>query len=91
VRTARKGTRSGIRLAPAVVAIAATLVGLVVLLLINHGPWSKTSVSGPPTQITTEIVAENAGAKVTPTIPDSPVAPTPPGPTPANPPAGPHK
>jgi hypothetical protein len=57
------------RLGPATIALAIAVVGLVALLLVDHGPWNKPS-AGNTTMIEvgrTAGVAAAAGAVVTDT------------------------
>lgn len=68
---------------PVLVAAITAMLGVAGMLLVNHGSWSKPKLTYP--QVTTDAAAQTAGAKITPTVPESPIAPKPPGPALANP------
>lgn len=70
---------------PMVITAIIAVLGVATLLLVDHGPWSGTKPHDPETKMTTEIAVRNAGAKITPTVPESPISPKPPGPAPADP------
>ena len=72
---------------PVVIAIAVAGFGVLAMLIVDHGPWTRPRVQ------TAEIVnhkttgdgARAVGAKVTPTAPKSELEPNAPGPKPAEP------
>jgi hypothetical protein len=74
---------------PLAVAIAVAIVGLLGMLVVDHGPWTHPQVQDAQiaTYQTTGEAARAAGATVTPTEPKHLVEPIPPGPKPAEPPA----
>lgn len=75
------------RIIPALIAIAIAAVGLLSLILVDHGPWNKPMVQNE-TMIqygTTAAAAAAAGATVTTTPPKSALEPVAPGPKPAQP------
>jgi hypothetical protein len=77
--------RSGVK--PVTVATAVAIFGVLAMLLVDHGPWSRPIPQ--PAQIanyqTTGAAAHAVGAQVTPTEPKADIEPTPPGPKPAQP------
>lgn len=62
---------------PGVIALVVAGVTIAVMLLVDHGPWSRAKTQ--PAQVamyaTTGEAARAAGAKVLPTQPRSPVEP----------------
>jgi hypothetical protein len=62
-------------------------VGLLSLLIVDHGPWNKPHVQsqGTVNYATTAEAAHAVGAKVTPTAPKAEIEPVVPGPKPAQP------
>ena len=72
---------------PVAIAVVVAFVGLVALLVVNHGPWNKPVVKPPTTvpQGNTAAAAREVGATVTPTDPKSALEPVAPGPKPVNP------
>jgi hypothetical protein len=72
---------------PYVIALAVAIFGVLAMLIVDHGPWSRQRVH--PAQIamhkTTSEAASAAGASVTPTLPKSQLEPTAPGPKPVTP------
>jgi hypothetical protein len=72
---------------PLLVALTAAIVGLVSLLLVDHGPWNRPRVQsqGTANYTTTAEAAHAVGATVTPTAPKAPLEPVAPGPKPAQP------
>ncbi len=75
------------RVGPIIVAIAVAAIGLVSLILVDHGPWSKPRVQNG-TMIeygTTAGAAAAAGAIVTDTAPTQSIEPAAPGPKPVQP------
>jgi hypothetical protein len=75
------------RLGPATIAIAVAAIGLLSLLLVDHGPWSKPSVqAGTMLEYgTTAGAAAAVGAVVTDTTTKSALEPAAPGPKPVSP------
>ena len=70
----------------AVAAVVATF-GVLAMLIVDHGPWSKPKVqtAAEANYTTTGEAARAIGAKVTPTEPKAPLEPDPPGPKPVHP------
>jgi hypothetical protein len=79
-RTRRGGT-------PLAVAIAIAILGVLAMLIVDHGPWNKphmkTAVVADTT--TTGDAARDAGATVVPTEPKRQLEPDAPGPKPVHP------
>jgi hypothetical protein len=77
--------RSGVQ--PVTVASAVAILGVLAMLLVDHGPWSRPTVQ--PAEVanyhTTGAAAHAVGAQVTPTEPKPEIEPTAPGPKPAQP------
>jgi hypothetical protein len=73
-----KGSRRG----PLMVAIAIAVSGLLAMVIVDHGPWSRPQVQTAEvaTYQTTGEAAHAAGATVTPTAPKAAIEPDPPGP-----------
>lgn len=74
---------------PVLVALAIAIFGIVAMLVIDHGPWSRPqarTASLSDHQMATTQAAHDAGASVAPTAPQPAVEPEPPGPTQAEPP-----
>jgi hypothetical protein len=73
--------------APLIVSIAIAVLGVLSMLLVDHGPWSKPKVQNPvvANYSTTGEAARAAGAQVTPTEPKLEVEPEPPVPKPVHP------
>lgn len=72
---------------PLKVAIAVAVLGVVGMLVVDHGPWSKPKVQHPmvANYSTTGEAARAAGAQVMPTEPKLDVEPNPPVPKPVHP------
>lgn len=72
---------------PLLVAMAVAAAGVLGILVVDHGPWSKPKVQPAETAnySTTGEAARAAGATVMPTEPKPPIEPVPPGPKPAHP------
>jgi hypothetical protein len=72
---------------PLVVALTVAIVGLVSLLLVDHGPWNRPRVQsqGAVNYATTAEAAHAVGARVSPTAPKAALEPDAPGPKPAQP------
>jgi hypothetical protein len=68
-----------------VVAIAVAVFGMLAMLIVDHGPWSRPHVQTAEVAKTTGEAARAAGALVTPTLPKPVLEPKPPGPKPAQP------
>jgi hypothetical protein len=85
VRTIKERKRHGG--APLVVAAAIAALGVLGMLIVDHGPWAKPTVQPAATanHSTTGEAARAAGAKVMPTEPRGPIEPVPPGPKPVQP------
>jgi hypothetical protein len=72
---------------PLKVAIAVAVFGVLGMLVVDHGPWSKPKVQHPmvANYSTTGEAARAAGAQVMPTEPELEVEPNPPVPKPVHP------
>ena len=71
---------------PVVVALAVATFGMLAMLVVDHGPWSRPHVQGAEVDhTTTRAAARAAGATVTPTAPKTQLEPIAPGPKPAQP------
>ena len=73
---------------PALVALAIAVFGLLAMLIIDHGPWSRRHVQTAEIakHQTTGEAARSAGAAVAPTEPKSRIEPEPAVPKQAEPP-----
>jgi len=73
--------------APLKAAIAVAVLGMLALLIVDHGPWSKPKVQPAfmASYSSTGEAARAAGAKVMPTEPKLQVEPEPPVPKPVHP------
>jgi hypothetical protein len=69
---------------PIAIAVAIAIAGVLILLIANHGPWSKPDVQSGGSATTAEA-AQSAGATVTATEPKRLLEPDAPGPKPAQP------
>ncbi|WP_342727870.1 hypothetical protein AAFG07_14535 [Bradyrhizobium sp. B097] len=72
---------------PLLIAALVAILGVLGMLMVDHGPWSKPKVqpAASANHSTTGEAARAAGAKVMPTEPKTPIEPDPPGPKPAQP------
>ena len=72
---------------PLLIAVLVAIIGVLGMLMVDHGPWSKPKVqpAASANYSTTGEAARAAGAKVMPTEPKTPIEPDPPGPKPAQP------
>jgi hypothetical protein len=71
---------------PVMVAAAVAVFGVMAILVVDHGPWSRPHVQGVEVDYTTTGAAARAvGATVTPTEPKPELEPVAPGPKPAQP------
>jgi hypothetical protein len=72
---------------PVVVALAVAILGLLAMLIVDHGPWSRPQIQTAEVanHKTTGAAARAAGAMVTPTAPKPQLEPTAPGPKPVQP------
>jgi hypothetical protein len=72
---------------PVVVAVAVAIFGVLAMLIVDHGPWSRPHVQTVEVaeHRTTGEAARNAGAAVAPTAPRLALEPEAPGPKPAQP------
>jgi hypothetical protein len=78
---------------PIIIASAIAIVGLLAMLIVDHGPWARPKVQSPgevksttdAAAKATDAAAKAAGATVAPTQPQSPLEPPTPGPKPAAP------
>ena len=84
LREDRPGRTGG---APLKVAIVVAVLGVLGMLVFNHGPWNKPKLQHPmvANYSTTGEAARAAGAQVMPTEPKLDVEPNPPMPKPINP------
>jgi hypothetical protein len=69
------------------VALAVAIVGILAILIVDHGPWNRPQVqtAGVANYGTTGEASRAVGASVTPTAPKSELEPVAPGPKPAQP------
>ena len=72
-------------LVPSMIATAVAAVGVLSLILVDHGPWNKPEIKGETMYGTTAAAAHAAGAAVTETQPKTALEPVAPGPKPAQP------
>jgi hypothetical protein len=72
---------------PVVVATAVAIFGVLAMLIVDHGPWSRPTVQTAEiaNYHTTGAAARAVGAMVTPTAPKAELEPDAPGPKPAQP------
>jgi hypothetical protein len=70
---------------PLVVAIAIAALGVLGMLLVDHGPWNKPHLQTAEVHSSTKAAANAVGATVTPTTPKPAIEPDVPGPKPAQP------
>jgi hypothetical protein len=72
---------------PLLIAFAVAVFGVLAMLIVDHGPWSRTHVQTAEmaNYTTTGEAARAAGATVTPTAPKPQLEPIAPGPKPAQP------
>jgi hypothetical protein len=73
---------------PALVALAIAVLGILAMLIVDHGPWSRrhAQTAEMATHQTTGEAARSAGAGVVPTEPKSRIEPEPAAPRQAEPP-----
>jgi hypothetical protein len=72
---------------PVVMAIAVAIFGVLAMLIVDHGPWTRPQIQTAElaSHRTTGEAASAVGATVTPTEPTQGVEPAGPGPKPAEP------
>jgi hypothetical protein len=72
---------------PVVLALAVAVFGVLAMLIVDHGSWSKPHLQTAEMvdYPTTSAAAKAAGATVTPTAPKAQLEPIAPGPKPAQP------
>jgi len=72
---------------PVVIALAVAVLGILAMLIIDHGPWSRAHIrtAEMANHTTSGAAAQAAGATVTPTEPKPQLEPIAPGPKPAQP------
>jgi hypothetical protein len=72
---------------PVVFALAVAVFGVLAMLIVDHGPWSKSRLQTAEMvdYPTTSAAAKAAGATATPTAPRTQLQPIAPGPKPAQP------
>jgi hypothetical protein len=77
---------NGVR--PVTVALAVALFGILAMLVVDHGPWTRPHAQNAQVaqHTMTGHAAHSAGADVAPTAPKSPLEPDPLGPKRAEPP-----
>jgi hypothetical protein len=72
---------------PVAYAVAVAVLGLLSMLIVDHGPWNRPHVQTVEAHYaTTGAAAHAAGATVTPTMPKPEIEPVVPGPKPVEPP-----
>jgi hypothetical protein len=73
---------------PVWVALAIAILGILAMLLVDHGPWTRPHAQVAEVAIyhTTGEAARAAGAVIEPTLPDSPLEPDRPVPKQIDPP-----
>ncbi len=73
--------------APVIAALAVAIFGVLAMLLVDHGPWSRPNVQAAEVAQykTTGEAAHAVGAQVVQTAPKPEIEPQPPGPKPAQP------
>ena len=69
---------------PLVIALAIAVFGVLAMLIVDHGPWSRPHLQTAANHATTGA-AQSVGATVTPTAPKPQLEPVAPGPKPAQP------
>jgi hypothetical protein len=82
-----KRTQSNRTPLPVAVALAVATFGLLGMLLVDHGPWSRPKVQTAEiaNYMTTGAAARAAGATIMPTAPKLELEPVAPGPKPVQP------
>ena len=72
---------------PVMVAFAVAIFGMLAMLIVDHGPWSRPNVQTAEVanHRTTGEAARAAGAAIAPTAPKPALEPEAPGPKPAQP------
>jgi hypothetical protein len=72
---------------PVVIALAVAVLGMLAMLIVDHGPWSRPHIQTAETAnyTTTDAAAQTARATVTATAPKPQLEPIAPGPKPAQP------
>jgi hypothetical protein len=72
---------------PVMVAFAIAIFGMLAMLVVDHGPWSRPNVQTAEVanHRTTGEAARAAGATIAPTAPKPALEPEAPGPKPAQP------
>ena len=83
----RSSRRGGAPLKVAIAVAAMGVLGILIVLIVDHGPWNKPKVQPAfmASYSSTGEAARAAGAKVTPTEPRLQVEPEPPMPKPIHP------
>ena len=81
-RAENEGRSRASRRGPLMVAMAVAVFGVLAMLIVDHGPWSRPQVQTAEvaTYRTTGEAARAAGASVTPTTPKAAIEPAAPGP-----------
>jgi hypothetical protein len=67
---------------PAIIAMVVAVVSIAALLVVNHTNLIVDRRPPPTPPGTTFNTVNDAGGTITPTLPESPIKPTPPGPAP---------
>jgi hypothetical protein len=72
---------------PVVIAVAVAVLGILAMLIVDHGPWSRPRIQTAEmaNYTSTGAAAQAAGATVTPTEPKPKIEPIAPGPKPIHP------
>jgi hypothetical protein len=86
-RSSRKDHSKRTLARPVVIAIAVAGFGVLAMLIVDHGPWSRplVQIAEVANYGTTGEAARAVGATVTPTPPKSALEPVAPGPKPVQP------
>ena len=71
--------------APLVIAIVVAVLGILGMLIVDHGPWNKPKIHTAAVANYSSEAAREAGATVMPTEPKPPLEPDAPGPKPVHP------
>lgn len=81
-RAENEGHARAGRRGPLMVAIVVAVFGVLAMLIVDHGPWSRPQVQTAEVASykTTGEAAHAVGATVTPTAPKAAIEPDPPGP-----------
>jgi hypothetical protein len=83
----REGHSTPLMFHPAGIALAVALFGILAMLIVDHGPWTRPQVQSAHLAVynTTGEAARAAGADIIPTERADHIEPATPGPKPAKP------